>query len=305
MGVFFCFFCFFFFLWYHVGVFFFFFFFQAEDGIRDVERSRGLGDVYKRQYQRRVHGNIKDLQTKVTETMTLQIMPQADQANEEEKREEAMNQFMEETNEKVAKLKDAISTFKSEFEALSRGVEEKIELKASKESLVDLENKLYKEIDKVVATLTKRFSESPTAKKGTKFLEVQVRKLFELYNALISSRESEESTFIKKPLGGYSCAACEKEIKNLYNMINQDPEYANWNKFPIKEGTLTIPKAAGYSKIISSRGEGANLRSASQRRLHPNEMQEMTGGEPAREEESSATKEVLTDRGRVFPAIRK
>ncbi len=24
-----------------------FFFFQAEDGIRDVERSRGLGDVYK------------------------------------------------------------------------------------------------------------------------------------------------------------------------------------------------------------------------------------------------------------------
>eukprot|EP00831_Metopus_contortus_P040259 TRINITY_DN3154_c0_g1_i2.p2 TRINITY_DN3154_c0_g1~~TRINITY_DN3154_c0_g1_i2.p2 ORF type:complete len:114 (-),score=22.98 TRINITY_DN3154_c0_g1_i2:157-498(-) len=28
----------------------FFFFFQAEDGIRDVERSRGLGDVYKRQH---------------------------------------------------------------------------------------------------------------------------------------------------------------------------------------------------------------------------------------------------------------
>ena len=27
-------------------------FFQAEDGIRDVERSRGLGDVYKRQPQR-------------------------------------------------------------------------------------------------------------------------------------------------------------------------------------------------------------------------------------------------------------
>ena len=29
-------------------------FFQAEDGIRDVERSRGLGDVYKRQ----VSGNV-------------------------------------------------------------------------------------------------------------------------------------------------------------------------------------------------------------------------------------------------------
>ena len=28
------------------------FFFQAEDGIRDLVRSRGLGDVYKRQAQR-------------------------------------------------------------------------------------------------------------------------------------------------------------------------------------------------------------------------------------------------------------
>ena len=30
--------------------------FQAEDGIRDLVRSRGLGDVYKRQYQIRKSG---------------------------------------------------------------------------------------------------------------------------------------------------------------------------------------------------------------------------------------------------------
>ena len=33
-----------------------FFFFQAEDGIRDLVRSRGLGDVYKRQGQDPYHG---------------------------------------------------------------------------------------------------------------------------------------------------------------------------------------------------------------------------------------------------------
>ena len=33
----------------HGRVVFVFFFFQAEDGIRDLVRSRGLGDVYKRQ----------------------------------------------------------------------------------------------------------------------------------------------------------------------------------------------------------------------------------------------------------------
>ena len=30
------------------------FFFQAEDGIRDLVRSRGLGDVYKRQFDHRI-----------------------------------------------------------------------------------------------------------------------------------------------------------------------------------------------------------------------------------------------------------
>ena len=36
--------------WYMILVcIIFFFFFQAEDGIRDLVRSRGLGDVYKRQ----------------------------------------------------------------------------------------------------------------------------------------------------------------------------------------------------------------------------------------------------------------
>ena len=39
-------------LYMHVYVFFF----QAEDGIRDVERSRGLGDVYKRQILCRFDG---------------------------------------------------------------------------------------------------------------------------------------------------------------------------------------------------------------------------------------------------------
>ena len=33
------------------------FFFQAEDGIRDLVRSRGLGDVYKRQVIDRVDGD--------------------------------------------------------------------------------------------------------------------------------------------------------------------------------------------------------------------------------------------------------
>ena len=47
IGVTYC--CFFFLLFVFFFCFVFCFFFQAEDGIRDLVRSRGLGDVYKRQ----------------------------------------------------------------------------------------------------------------------------------------------------------------------------------------------------------------------------------------------------------------
>ena len=36
------------------------FFFQAEDGIRDLVRSRGLGDVYKRQHERHTGGAVAE-----------------------------------------------------------------------------------------------------------------------------------------------------------------------------------------------------------------------------------------------------
>mgnify|MGYP007112059959 CR=1 FL=1 len=42
---------------YSVALILCFFFFQAEDGIRDLVRSRGLGDVYKRQAAMRADGD--------------------------------------------------------------------------------------------------------------------------------------------------------------------------------------------------------------------------------------------------------
>ena len=39
---------------YDMQILWYFFFFQAEDGIRDLVRSRGLGDVYKRQLSKEI-----------------------------------------------------------------------------------------------------------------------------------------------------------------------------------------------------------------------------------------------------------
>lgn len=96
--------------------------------------------------------------------------------------------------------------------------------------------KIFKQLDKAIHTLSKKYSENPDIKKGIKHLEFQVKKLFELYTSNSAIKEAvDDSSFVKKPLGGYSCASCEKELTGLYNLINQQPEYANWNKFPVRD----------------------------------------------------------------------
>ena len=59
------------------------FFFQAEDGIRDLVRSRGLGDVYKRQCPvspHALHAGRKPVMTGVSTAKTFRF-PQRSQSN--------------------------------------------------------------------------------------------------------------------------------------------------------------------------------------------------------------------------------
>ena len=62
---------FFFFFFSFFFFFFIFFFFQAEDGIRDLVRSRGLGDVYKRQLFRR--GREKKDMAKLFQALRIEV----------------------------------------------------------------------------------------------------------------------------------------------------------------------------------------------------------------------------------------
>ena len=191
---------------------------------------------------------IRDIQTKMADTLMMQIVPQQQQAHEEDKKEDKMSDYVEEINDKLNKMRDAIAQFKADFASLSKAVDDKIESRSSKESLIDLESrlvssitilqidKLYREIDKVVAALSKRFGDKPDAKRGIKALETQVKQLYEMCTNSMSFRENaDDPLFIKKPLGGYSCAACEKDVSNMYALANQGVDYITWNKMPVKD----------------------------------------------------------------------
>lgn len=56
--------------------------------------------------------------------------------------------------------------------------------------------------------------------------------------------------FTKKPLGGLSCASCERNITNL---SGQMADYQPWKKLPFREPNERLSKyGPGFSKILSS-----------------------------------------------------
>eukprot|EP00658_Telonema_sp_P-2_P014262 TRINITY_DN15418_c0_g1_i11.p2 TRINITY_DN15418_c0_g1~~TRINITY_DN15418_c0_g1_i11.p2 ORF type:complete len:221 (+),score=114.11 TRINITY_DN15418_c0_g1_i11:110-772(+) len=58
--------------------FFFFFFFQAEDGIRDAQESRGLGDVYKRQVSEYITQELNTFDIKVSDEESEYVVTKLD-----------------------------------------------------------------------------------------------------------------------------------------------------------------------------------------------------------------------------------
>lgn len=54
--------------------------------------------------------------------------------------------------------------------------------------------------------------------------------------------------FAKKPLGGWSCASCEKGLINLYGLM---AEYYPWSRFPLRDPQDRIARVGqGFSKML-------------------------------------------------------
>lgn len=51
--------------------------------------------------------------------------------------------------------------------------------------------------------------------------------------------EEEEAMFSKKPLLGWSCASCDKDIMNLYG---KSADYHPWSKMPFRDPTDRISR---------------------------------------------------------------
>ena len=62
--------------------------------------------------------------------------------------------------------------------------------------------------------------------------------------------------FTKKPLGGMSCASCEKNIINLHGV---KADYTPWNRFPFRDPSERIAKVITFRPLLFSFIGGARL----------------------------------------------
>jgi len=100
-----------------------------------------------------------------------------------------------------------------------------------------------------VSVLTKQFADKAETKKALKLLERQLKNLYDLFMSKGSNEHNEDAMFSKKPLGGFSCASCEKDLVNLYG---KKVDFMPWSKLPFRDPSERIARVGqGFSKMLS------------------------------------------------------
>ena len=77
---------------------------------------------------------------------------------------------------------------------------------------------IMERINEIVKALTKQLADKNDTKKALKLLERQLKNLYDVFLSRSghAHENEDDAMFTKKPLGGMSCASCEKDIINLY-----------------------------------------------------------------------------------------
>ena len=117
-------------------------------------------------------------------------------------------------------------------------------------------------LNEIVKALTKQLADKNDTKKALKLLERQLKNLYDLFMTKGHNHAHEhedDAMFTKKPLGGTSCASCEKDIVNLYG---KKADYIAWGKFPFRDPAERIARVCLLILVICYIGRARVLQDA-------------------------------------------
>lgn len=122
-------------------------------------------------------------------------------------------------------------------------------------------NYIFQKIDELLDGLNKKFVLKTDNSNALKNLEDQFRRIILLLATKIE-HENNNWLLAKKPINGYSCAACESYIGDLKE--EKDDKYLTWKKLPLREREKESEQEKlyrlgnGYSHILKMVGVDPN-----------------------------------------------
>ena len=141
---------------------------------------------------------------------------------------------------------------KKELQKISENVSQVMITIKKKVDVVDLSNAksfLKEKIDELARACNLKFADKNECLKNFKHIEEQLKKiLFILKKRNDQSSEGEGNWLLaKKPIKGYSCAACESYLGELNNDVKK---YVPWNRLPYRDTGELYRLGNGYSKML-------------------------------------------------------
>ena len=113
-----------------------------------------------------------------------------------------------------------MDNMRNEFARWMKELQDSLNGKADYDALSNLEKMIMERINEIVKALTKQLADKNDTKKALKLLERQLKNLYDVFLSRVGGghqhENEDDAMFTKKPLGGMSCASCEKDIINLY-----------------------------------------------------------------------------------------
>ena len=142
--------------------------------------------------------------------------------------------------------------------------------KANLSDLEDLKNFLIEKLNEFAIACNKKFADKNETTNNFKYLEDQIKKILEMLSKKDTINEADNWLLAKKPINGYSCAACESFIGDLRDDAHK---FIPWNRMPLREpGDKLYRMGNGFSKMLQM----LNFDNNGNVSLNPNIMNEAT-----------------------------
>lgn len=161
-------------------------------------------------------------------------------------------------------IKTRVDALKREVEKILRELRDLSDLKNLRKLIMELQKALENKLDRdefekwkaandfsqIINGMLKKFADKNEMLRALKKLEERILALEKaLYDMQGNVGSADDALLAKKPLGGWSCASCQKDLINLEGMKVQ---YYPWAKLPQRDPAERIAKVGqGFSRMLS------------------------------------------------------